>query len=179
MLLNIQHHIEIAVWSAVRAGLAFTGNTQPRTGVYAGRNAQIDNLIALDSTLAPTIRAALFDNLSRTLAGRTCPRDRKKSLLIRQLAAAPAGLARACSGSRFCAGSLARLAGFLFRQLYFCGNARRRLFEGQSHVVAQIGAALSARAATTPTTTAEQIFKSKKVAKNVVEILEHCSIEVH
>ena len=178
MFFHIQHHVQVAAGSAVCASLAFARYPQTRSGIYAGRDAQVDRLVALNAALSAAIGAALFNNLSRALARRTRPGNGKKSLLVGELSPPGAGLARACAGSGLRAGSAARRAQFLLRQFYFCGDPGRCFFKSQRHVVAQIRPALRPRPAA-PSAAAQNIFESKKVAKDIVEILENCSVEVY
>ena len=58
----------------------------------------------------------------------------------------------------------------------FCFSAEDSLFEFESEVLTQIGAALGP-AATARTTAAKKIAKAEKVAKDVLKIVEHAGIK--
>src|SRR5580700_473845 len=177
MFLDLQDHVEIARRSAVRSGFAFASDAQARAGVHAGRNAQLDGFFALHTALTVAIGAPLTNNLSRALACRARARDGKETLLIGQLAAAAASLAGDNAGAFFCAGPVASFAVLLAGQLDFSGHASRRLFKREGHVIAQIGPALSAGTAGAPGS--EEIFETKEITENVVEIAEGGIVEVH
>src|SRR5882672_437420 len=157
---------------AVRPGLAFAGDTQPRSRIHARRNPQFNGLLALEASLPAALRAALLHNLTRALARRARARDGKESLLIGQLPAAGARLEGLNACTLLGARAVACLAVFLARQLDLGGHARGRFFERERHVVTQIGPALRAPASTPPAAASEQIFEAKKISENVVEILE-------
>src|SRR5579863_5681434 len=99
MLFHVEHNVQIATRPAVGASFAFTRNTQPGARIHARRNPQIDGLVAFDAALPPAIGATLFDNLTGALASRASSGDGEKSLLIRELPASAAGLARTGAGS--------------------------------------------------------------------------------
>src|SRR5713226_3656133 len=172
MFLNFQHDVQIARRPAVRPGLAFAGDTQPRSGIDARRNPQLNGLFAFEASLPAALRATLAHNLTRALARRACSRDGEESLLICQLTAAGASLAGLNASSFFRARAVARLAVFLARQLDFGGHARGGLFERERHVVSQIGPALRAAASAAPAASSKQVLEAKKISEDVVEILE-------
>jgi hypothetical protein len=109
--------------------------------------------------------------LPRALACGARARDGEKSLLIGQLPASTARLACNHAGAFLCAGAVTGFAEFLAGQLDFCGDARGCFFKRKRHVIAQIGAALSA-SATAATSAAEEILEAEEIAKDVVEVLE-------
>src|SRR6266849_1396166 len=162
---------------ADRPGLAFAGDTQPRSGIDARRNPQLNGLFAFEASLPAALRATLAHNLTRALARRACSRDGEESLLICQLTAAGARLAGLNASSLFRARAVARLAVFLARQLDFGGHARGGLFERERHVVSQIGPALRAAAPAAPAATYTQVLEAKKIAEDVVEILEDGAVK--
>src|SRR6266550_2173290 len=171
MFFDFQHNVQIARRPAIRPGLAFTADTQPRSRVHAWRNPQLNGLFALEASLTAALHAPLLHNLSCALARWTRARDGKKSLLIGQLAAAGARLAGLNARALFRARAVAGLAVFLARQLDLGGHARGRFFERERHVVSQIGPALRA-AASTPSTASKQILEPEEISENVVKILE-------
>src|SRR5712691_1204403 len=177
MFLNFEHDVQIARRPAVRPGLAFAGDTQPRSGIDARRNPQLNGLFAFEASLPAALRATLAHNLTRALARRACSRDGEESLLICQLTAAGARLAGLNASSLFRARAVARLAVFLARQLDFGGHARGGLFERERHVVSQIGPALRAAAPAAPAAPSKQVLEAKKIAEDVVEILEDGAVK--
>ncbi len=177
MFLNFEHDVQIARRPAVRPGLAFAGDTQPRSGIDARRNPQLNGLFAFEASLPAALRATLAHNLTRALARRACSRDGEESLLICQLTAAGARLAGLNASSLFRARAVARLAVFLARQLDFGGHARGGLFERERHVVSQIGPALRAAASAAPAAPSKQVLEAKKIAEDVVEILEDGAVK--
>jgi hypothetical protein len=128
--------------------------------------------------LAAAVRAALTDDLSSALTCRTSARDGEKALLIGELSAPPASLARDYARSFFRAGAIANFAVFLPRKLDFGRHTRRGFFESKRHVIPKIGAALLATAAAS-SPSREQILEAEEVAENVVEIAESGVVEVH
>src|SRR6266550_7604185 len=145
MFSDFQHNVQIARRPAIRPGLAFAADTQPRSRVHARWNPQLNGLFALEASLTAALHTPLLHNLSCALARWTRARDGKKSLLIGQLPAAGARLA----GLR--ARAVACLAVFLARQLDLGGHPGGRFFKRERHVVSQIGPALRS-SAYTPTT---------------------------
>src|SRR5207245_2791380 len=152
------------------------GNAQPRSGVHSRRNAQLNCFFAFEASLASALRAALLHNLSRALACGACARDGEKSLLVRQLTAATAGLAGLNAGALLRAGAVARFAVFLPRQLDLGGYARGRFLERERHVVPQIRAPLRT-AASTPTAAAKQVLKAEEISEDVMKILKYSVVK--
>src|SRR5271165_6426991 len=113
MFLHIQNDIQIARRPAIRSRFAFTGNAQTCSGIHAGRNPQLNRALPLHSPLSAAICAAFLDNLPGTLTRRTRPVNREKSLLVNDLPAPTACLARSHTSTLFRSGSVARFAKFL------------------------------------------------------------------
>ena len=61
---------------------------------------------------------------------------------------------------------------FLARDANLGVDAGGRFFKRERHVIAEIGAALHASAATAAAATAEKILEAEEVAENIVEILK-------
>src|SRR5207245_7376482 len=171
VLFDFEDNVQIARRPAIRPGLALAGDTQPRSRIHTGRNSQLDGFFAFETSLAVALLAALAHNLARTLARRARAGDGEKPLLVRQLAAPPACLAGLHAGALLRARAVAGLAVFLARELDFCGHPHRRFFERQRHVIAQVGAALCARASAAPAA-AEQIFEAEEILENVLDVLD-------
>ena len=55
MLGKMDNDIQVAGWTALRAGFSFTLNPQPRTSFDARRNLDFHLFLALDATGAPAI----------------------------------------------------------------------------------------------------------------------------
>ena len=72
--------VEIARRSAVVAGLPFSGDTQTRTVIDAGRNLHGDLFLFAHTARAITRHARLFDHFARTTALRTRPGHSEESL---------------------------------------------------------------------------------------------------
>src|SRR5260370_18001798 len=172
MLLDFEHNVQIAGWPAVRPGLSFAGDAQPRSGIYAGRNTQLNGFFALKASLPAALLAAFFHNLTRALTRWARSRDGEKSLLIGKLAAASASLAGLNTGPFFRPGTVAGFAEFLARQLDLGGYARGSFLERKRHVISQVGATLRAASATPASAPSKQIFEAKEISEDVVEILE-------
>src|SRR5215475_10727593 len=94
MLLHFQHHVKIAGRTSIRPRLSLTRHAQPRPGIRARRNAQFNRALAVDTSLPFAIRAALLHDLPLSLARRAGAINREKSLLVNNLPAAAASLAR-------------------------------------------------------------------------------------
>src|ERR1700736_4262781 len=90
---DLQDDVQIAGRSGVRSGLSFARYAQACSGIDARRNPEFNNPFAFHTSLPATLRTAFANNLPGTLASRACTTNAKKSLLIRDLPAATAGLA--------------------------------------------------------------------------------------
>src|SRR5260221_2459773 len=137
MFFYFQDDVQIACRSAVRAGLAFPCHAQPRSRVYSRWNPQIDGAFTLQAALAVAIRAALADDLPRSLARRARAGDGEESLLVPKLAAPAASLACSHPSSGLCARAIARFAIFLAWQFDLRGHARCGFLQRERHVIAQ------------------------------------------
>src|SRR5262245_15428561 len=94
------------------------------------------------------------------MAGRTGALEREEPLRVADAALAVAGRAGAWARARLGPGARARLADDRRRNAELRDLAAKRVFEGDLHVVAQIGAALAAGGpAAAPTAHAEQIVE--------------------
>jgi hypothetical protein len=67
---------------------------------------------------------------------------------------------------------VARLAVFVAEDANFRGDAGGGLLEAERHVVAQIGAALPARAAPAPPSPAKNLVEAEQITKDILEFLE-------
>src|ERR1051326_8645359 len=91
MFADLQRDEQVAGRAAVRAGLAFLGETKLRPVIDAGRNIDFELALAAHITLTAALLAGPPDNLSPAAALRAGTADRKERLLIDHLAASAAG----------------------------------------------------------------------------------------
>src|SRR5258708_4374659 len=171
---DVENDVKIAWRAAIVTGLAFARHAEPRVRIDPRRNSQIDCPGAFDAALAPAVRTGLTHDLSRAAAIRARAGDREKTLLVMNLPAPAAGHTGNDSCALFSASSVAGFAEFQTRQPDFRVDAVGRLFKAQFHVVPQVRAPLRtvARAAS-----AKNILESKKIAKDVLEFVEHALID--
>src|ERR1700733_2357648 len=163
MFLDVEHNVQIPRGTSVWSGLTLTRHAEACSRVNTRRNTQLDRSFALDASLSAAFHTALAHDLPRSLACGTSPRNREKTLLVRQLTSPVARLTSNDAGSLFRAGAIARFAILLARQLYLGSNPRRSLFERQGHVIAKISATLRASASTTATPTRKHILETEEV----------------
>src|SRR5947208_6921925 len=164
MLLDFEHHIEVAAGTAVWPRLTFAGNAKARACIHAGRNAQLDGFLALHAPLAAAFHAAFFDDLARALASWASARDGEESLRITHLPTPAAGRAGNDASSLLRSSAVAGFTEFLARKFDFCRYTGRGLLDVQRHVVAQIGATLRAATSTaSPRSAAKQIFEAEEI----------------
>src|SRR6185312_1397660 len=65
-----EEHVEVARRAAARAGLALAGEADARAVLDAGRDVDLERLVAPHAALAGTGAARLVDHLARAMAGR-------------------------------------------------------------------------------------------------------------
>src|SRR6185436_10886330 len=140
-------NVEIAVRTAVRAGLAVAARADPHAFVDARRDLDLERLVLLDAALAVAGRAGLGNDLAAAVALRAGLLDAEEALAHLHLAIAVAGGAgdRACA--RLGAVALAGLAGLVRRDADLRFLAVRGLLERDLHRVAQVAAAIHLLAA--------------------------------
>src|SRR6185437_9984236 len=178
MLLHLKENIKVARRPAIHTRFALPGHAQPRSRIHARRYANLQRLLALQSSLPTALLASLAHHLPTSLARRARPRNRKESLLVRHLAAPAARAARDHPATWLRASSVAQLAILKPVQLDRRRYARRGLFKAQRQVITQIRATLTALRTPAPSaTSAKRAFKSKKVAQNVLKLFKDRRIE--
>src|SRR5674476_1100213 len=125
------------------------GAGEPAAGAILdpGRDIDRQHALARDTAGAGAGRTGIVDYLAAALAGRTGALEREEALGMPDLAGAATGRARLRLGAGLGAGARADFAGDRGRNADLGGLALERLFEGDLHVVAQVGAALAALAA--------------------------------
>src|SRR6185436_13758506 len=106
-----QEDIEVARRSAARAGLALAGQPDAGAVLDAGRNVDLERLLAPHPALAGADLARLVDHLADAVAGVAGPLDGEEALLRADAAAAVAGRALLRLRSRLGARAVAGLAG--------------------------------------------------------------------
>src|SRR5262249_3953454 len=88
-----QEDVEIACGAAARAGLALAGQANARAVLDAGRNGDLERLVAPHAALARAAAAGLVDHLACAVAGMAGALDGEEALLRAQATAAVAGWA--------------------------------------------------------------------------------------
>ena len=111
------------------------------------------------------------------VAGAAGAADREEALLVEDLAAAVAGGAGGRAAARLAAAALAALAALHARHLDLGAHAEHRVFEADLQVVADVFAALRARAPAPPPPPAEQVAEAEEIAQDVAEIGERFGVE--
>ncbi len=147
MRLEGQENIEIAGRAAAHAGLALTGEANARAILNASGNVHFERSLAREAAGAAASGTRRFDYRAATLAGGTGTLDGKETLCMTNAAGARACAALDRFGTRLRAGAGAGLAGHVGRKADLCGLAAIRFVERNFQIIAQIGAALAARAA--------------------------------
>jgi len=171
----VEDDIKIARRAAVRSCFALSAVANSRAVFNPGRNFHFDLALAQRYSLPFALRAWIGHYSSRAVARRASPRDGKEPLLITNLSATCAALARnrRLPGSR--AGSITNFAGLVTPNLNFRRYAERSLVELQRNVFAQIGSALCAR---TPASSTKNVSAEEAVEQIAqVEVLENGGIE--
>ena len=90
VLLDVDDDVEVAGGTAGGAMLAFAVQAQPLAGRDAGRNLHRELALAADAARAAARLARLGDRLAGAAAVRARARDGQESLLLAELAGAPA-----------------------------------------------------------------------------------------
>ena len=178
VLLDVDNDVEIAGRAPGAAMFAFAIEAQPLARRDAGGNLDGQLALARRASRSAAGVARPGDRLSGPAAVRARPRNRKKALLIAQLAGATALRARLGLGARRGSGAFAALARFFARDLDRRLGARRGLLEGDLEVVPKIRAALGTSAASPAA--AEDVAEAEDVSKareDVREVGEDCRVE--
>src|SRR3982750_2700762 len=143
-----QEDVEVAGRAAADPGLALSGEPDP--GALLDSRGNVDRQIPLagDTPLTRAGRAGVLDHLAAPLAARTGPFQREEALRLPYASGAAAGRAGLRLGAGLGTDARAGLAGHRDRNLDLGGLAAKGFLERDFHVVAQVGAALAAAAAT-------------------------------
>ena len=175
VLAHLEEHVKIARWAALRAGLAFPGEAQPRAVIHAGGNVDLQFALRLPVALAAAFLAGVANNLAGAGAGGTSAANAEEALLVENLAAAVAGGAGGGPAAGFRARSMAVFAGLHARHLDVGAHPEQRFFERNFQIVAHVFAALRPRPpASAP---AKQVAEAEEVAQDVAEIGKLVGIE--
>ncbi len=172
--LHLEDYIKIAGPAAVHAGLPLLREAELRAVVDARRNVHLELALALQIAFALTFLARTANDLAAPAALVASSAHRKKRLLINHFALAAAN--GASSESVFGLGALAGAAAALFqaRNLNVDRDATHGVFEIDLQVVADIVAALRARAAllTSAAGASEDVAESENVTEDVGQVGE-------
>src|SRR5258708_36317115 len=145
VVFDLEHHVQIAMRPAIRAGFAFLRQTHTDAIIHAGWNVHFELPLLLLVTLAVTLFARCADDLAGAAALAARAPHREETLLVNDLAAAMACRASGSAGAGLGALAAAMIAKLRARYLDLAGHAENRLFELNFEVVADILAALRPR----------------------------------
>src|SRR6266568_3463963 len=168
VLADPEYDVEVAGRSAVDASLALSAHAQARPFFYSWRNLQRQDLLLADPAFAPAVRTILPDHLARSSALRARPADGEKALLVPDLPAASARRAGEGRAALLGARAAASRTGLRARNLDLGLEAEGGFLKGNLQVIAQVRAALRARAPRLPT--AENVAEAEEIAEDVFEI---------
>src|SRR5882757_9751543 len=141
VLLDPDFHVQVARRPAIRARLALARQADPLSLVDAGRNADLEHLVALDAPVAVAGQARFRDHAPAAVAGRAGLLDREKPLGHPDRAGAAAGAAGLRLGAWARAAAAARFAVIPGRNADVGAKAACSLLQRDFHVVAQVGPA--------------------------------------
>src|SRR6185369_15060039 len=147
--------VEIAVRAAVRPRLAVAARADPHAFVDAGRDLDLERLVALEAALAVARLARLGDDLAAAVARRARLLDAEEALAHLHRSRAVAGGAVDRARSRLRAAALARLARLVRGDADLRFLAVGRFLERDLHRVAEVAAAVDLRAGATGANAAE------------------------
>ena len=142
VLLDRDHHVEIAGGSIAESRFPLTRNAQTGTILHAGRNSKLEDLLFLNHARTAALTAGLLDDAARPVAGGTGSADCEKALLKTNLPPPVAG--RTDRGSLLGVGarSLTLLAGSRLRNLDLGFGPEDRILEIDLQVITQVGPSL-------------------------------------
>ena len=147
VLLDVDHHVEVARRSAAPSGLALAAQLQARSVVDAGRNPYRERLGTADASLALALGAGVGDDRALAAALAAGGGDGKEALLGADLSGAAAiGAGASALGAAARTASGAGVAGRQALELDDFFGAARGFLELDFEVVAQVVAAPRARA---------------------------------
>src|SRR5581483_6928461 len=175
VLLDVQHHVEVAARPAIEPRLALAREAQPGAGLDARRDRDLERPLLLDATVAMAALARVVDDRAAAAALRAGARHGEEALLEPHLAHAAAGAARGRRRAARAAGAAAVGADLDPRHAQGARDAEGRLLEGELEVVAEVAARLPAPAA--GAAAAEQVAEAEEVAEDVGEVAEGLRVE--
>src|SRR5581483_11368583 len=168
-------HIQIALRPAPQARFAVAAGAQPRPGIHARRDAQLDLGRHFAPAAAVTGLARFLQDAPRAFATRAGLRNAENSPRTDDLAPSAASRARPALRARLRSRTVADIAPVVLGDRDFLFATVRGFLERDFHVVAQIGAPLRLRRVGTAAA-AKQILKNaaaaKHLAKNVRRIMK-------
>jgi hypothetical protein len=151
--------------AAVQADLTFAAQADAIVMIDARGNLYRQRLLLLDASSAAAGRARLGNDLAGAVALRTGLLDREKSLRHANLALSVAGRTGLGLRARLGPRPVAGRAILHRRNAYLCLGSARGFLERELEVVAQVGAAINAVAATAPAAPAENF--AEDIAKSI------------
>src|SRR5258708_1884320 len=175
-----QENVKIARRPTADAGLAFARKPDPGSIFHALRNIDRQRPLACRATGTRACGTRILDHLAAALAARAGSLQREKSLGLPHPASPATHRTGLGLGAGLGAGAGTRLASNRDRDLDLGGLAEEGLFEGDFHIVAQVGAALAATATPALPGHAEQVLedigerggKARAEARSTATLLE-------
>src|ERR1700730_17556889 len=155
-----EENVEIARRAATHTGLAFAGKPDARAVFHALRNIDRQRALARHPAGTRARRTGILDYLAAALAAGTGSLQREKSLRLPHAAGAAAHRAGFRLGAGLGTGARTGFAGHRNRNLDLGGLAEEGFLQRDFHIVAQVGAAFAAAAASALPGHAEQVFEN-------------------
>ena len=138
VLRDPHQHVEIPGRPALHTASALSGEAELHAVLDARGDLHLEHALGALTALAAAGLARVLVDLPLSVALRARPRNGEESLTHPDLAAASAGVAGLPLGSGLAAASVAALARLRTRDLNLRLHARRRLFQGQLHLVLEV-----------------------------------------
>lgn len=165
VLADIDNHVQVARRAALRARLAFAGQTNAVAGIDTGRHFDRQGFVLFNATVTVAGVARIGNDLALTMAARAGLLHREEALLHTHLTNAAARRARRWRRAFLRARTIARLAVDQCRNADIHRRAAHRFFQIQLQGVAQVAATLCAATGTTATATEEITETSPKMSE--------------
>ncbi len=163
VLLDVNLHVEIPRRPTVDTGFAMAAMTQAHAVIDPRRNLHFEGLLPLDAPRAAAGGAGLRNDAAAAMAFGAGLLDGEEPLLYTNLPRSATSWAGLRLGAGFCAAAVAGVAFFQCRNADGLLGAASGFLQRDLEVVAQVGASIDIRAASTPSAA------SKDVAKDISE----------
>ena len=170
MRLRRNENVKIAGRTALGARLAFAAEPDSRSVLNTGRNIDGETALPCDTARTATGWTWVVDDLAASMAMRTSPFDRKKSLLRAHTSMAAAGRAVSWFRAWFGARTGTCLTNSQSGQSDGCGLSVKCLFESNFHIVAEVRSTRGSPASAAAPA-------SHHIAEEIVENIGHGSSE--